>query len=73
MPDVFHLRVFGSTCLCSHTKAAKGVGNSSLSVQEGIFLGYDGNGPNYKVLFDTKIEVVCREHAKFSEAYCEKL
>jgi hypothetical protein len=55
MPDISHLRVFGSKWTVLTPK-------HSCS-----FLGYDGNGPNYRVLVDSKIEFICREHAKFFE------
>ena len=66
VPDVSHLRVFGSKCSVLTPKHKRGGKFFPVSL-EGVFLGYDSNGPNFRVLIDSKVEVVCREHSKFSE------
>ena len=65
-PDISHLRVFGSKCFVLTPKLKSGGKVFPVSA-EGIFLGYDGEGPNYRILIYTKVEIVCREHVKFSE------
>jgi hypothetical protein len=66
VPDVSHLRVFGSKCFVLTPKHKRG-GKFFPVSSEGVFLGYDGMGPNYRILLYSKIEIVAREHAKFSE------
>jgi hypothetical protein len=75
VPDVSHLRVFGSKCFVLTPKLKRGGKFFPVSA-EGVFLGYDNNGPNYRVLIYSKVEIVCKEHVKFSEVFensCEDL
>jgi hypothetical protein len=64
VPDVSHLRVFGSKCSVLTPKQKRG-GKFFPVSNEAVFLGYDG--PNYKILVNNKIEVVSRQHTKFTE------
>jgi hypothetical protein len=66
VPNVSHLRIFGSKCFLLLPKFKRGGKFESVSA-EGVFVGYDGLSKNYKVLVDGKIDVYCREYVKFSE------
>jgi hypothetical protein len=53
VPDVSHLRIFGSKCYVVIDKSKRD-GKFTPVSQEGIFLGYDGYSKNYRVLIDSK-------------------
>jgi hypothetical protein len=54
IPNVSHLRVFGSTCTVLIPKQLWGGKFSPVSV-EGTFLGYQGKG--YRVLIDDRVRI----------------
>ena len=66
VPNVSHLRIFGSKCFLLLPKSKRGGKFEPVSA-EGIFVGYDGLSKNYRVLVNGKIDVYCREYVKFSE------
>jgi hypothetical protein len=65
-PSVGHLRVFGAKCWVL-TPKGKREGKFFPVSEEGIFLGYDGESKNYRVLIGSRIDVVSREYVRFSE------
>jgi hypothetical protein len=66
VPDVSHLRIFGSKCYVVMDKSKRD-GKFSPVSQEGIFLGYYGYSKNYRVLIDSKVTVHSREYVRFEE------
>jgi hypothetical protein len=66
VPDVSHLRIFGSKCYVMLDKSKRD-GKFTPVSQEGIFLGYDGFSKNYRVLIDSKVTVHSREYVRFEE------
>jgi hypothetical protein len=64
VPDVSHLRIFGSKCYVVIDKSKRD-GKFTPVSQEGIFLGYDGYSRNYRILIDSKVTVHSREYVKF--------
>jgi hypothetical protein len=70
VPDVGHLRIFGSKCFVM-TDKSKREGKFGPVCKEGIFLGYDGYSKNYRVLIDSKVVVHSREYVRFEEKHAE--
>ena len=72
IPDVSHLRVFGSKCFVMFDKSKRD-GKFNHVSQEGIFLGYDGFSKNYRICVDSKVGVHCREYVRFEEKVIENI
>jgi hypothetical protein len=64
VPDVSHLRVFGSECFVLTPKHLRG-GKFAPVSEKGVFLGYQGK--SYRVLLDDRVKLVRPEDVKCLE------
>ena len=70
-PDIYHLKIFGSSVYIHVTKDARKKLEPTTEV--GIFLGYTETPHNYRVYFPENRMIVVRQDIKFNEVKAMKL